>query len=1028
MPRGEGIYGVAMHPAIVLCALLAILLIFIAAGVELGWFRPGGGTPPHHWPPPPPHGVPGSPGSPGGAGCVPGACPSGQICADYQCVPAPPRGACAFSGGPPGPPGRQQLDAKSLPLLSYFQALYPQGDTPAGLQSLTGAQLLQLYDSLKWYYLPLVSPIDPSRRGSGSDSRGVYPIKGPWVDAETQWFLADGADCGEPTKPGGFTCSVFGGACTTSEWGGAAGGGRPYQYISFIKPYGRRGGSPSYAYIECVAFVCEALGRKLLSAGDGWGAQECSPTAPSWQAFLDNPQAGQVVNWNKKGGFAGGPWAEMYGDSGDDNDYLSEREGWMASPGGAHAAAFGGRTALDPLAYTGGGRRTGNDPPWHVPPGLRRGGTAADTHGLLGVDIAAAGPPGPGGPLSAAGPFGTPEGWRAQAVPTGLGGDGAAPLWLGAQGRLPGREGYRGHPSYHRPSYPPSHHPAGGGKNCPNQQDCGSTPGPQANDPGCVIGRGSMKDVCCWDWKTNAISPTACVWPTTCPAAAGAGGKVAGNYCTTPCGYLGCDVTAPYAQGGCAWLIKGVPWEQWLQKQKPARGYTAARAIIDALRTSRPSIGTGTLPPGGSPGSFTGRHRLEGLAARPHPHLTAGVLGVGGPGDASGAFRPDTPTKTTMFYWIPGYGKFLNMGKTGVFLMYEHMLLTAPRTGKMYDWGSKKFLTVPIRWSYPQVLTTATQGNQGLVTQLMGLMSGRYRDPRRYLEGFVTTLRDGPGTPYKAGTYTPVQGGVEIPNKQPFDVMNPLLNPLDDDNLRAIAKLTVTKYYDPGGHKTPNPQSGQSIAFLPYQAVMLQQGMLIGGATANGSATNLRYVTMSGKRTGQHGAGVWPFGCHFSGSDIGHCIYQLTGMCNWDSTQFTQMPTGAGGGKYCNYPEYDYEIVYVQDKTIMCKGFFMMLDPIQDWKNYTSYGFVQGSAAATKAAREAADAKCLNAQPFDTKKMRLTERNVPDAWKPPMPNAAQYLQPAEFIPDVSKCTYTDRVYDPWAAKHGGGINPTWYTG
>jgi len=403
-------------------------------------------------------------------------------------------------------------------------------------------------------------------------------------------------------------------------------------------------------------------------------------------------------------------------------------------------------------------------------------------------------------------------------------------------------------------------------------------------------------------------------------------------------------------------------------------------------------------------------------------------MGTGGPRDASQDIRLDTPVKTTMFYWIPGYGKFLNMGKTGVFLMYEHMLLTAPKTGKMYDYASKRMVTVPIRWSYPQVLTVATQGNQGLATQLMGLMSGQYKDPRRYLEGFVTTLRDGPGTKYKAGTYTPLQGGVEVSNKQPFDVMNPLLNPMDDANLQAVAKMTVTKYYDPGATpKVVNPQAGQPIEYQPYEAVMLQQGMLIHGATANSSETNLRYVTMSGKRTGMHGAGVWPFGCHFSGSDIGHCIYQLIGMCNWDSGQFTQMPTGAGGGKYCNYPEYDYEIVYVADKKVMCKTNFMMLDPIQDWKNYTTYGFVQGSSAPTLSARQAADAKCLNAAPFDTKKMRLTERNVPDDWKPPMPNAAQYDQPAEFIPDVSKCTYADKVYDPWAAKHGGGINPAWYT-
>ena len=424
-----------MHAAIVICALVAVLLILVAAGVELGWFRPSPPKPPHHWVPP------GSPGT----RCGPsGACPGGQICVAGKCLPAPPKGACADVSGPPGPPGRRQLDAKALPLLSYFQALYPQGNTPQGLLSLTAPQLLQLYNSLKWYYLPLVSPIDPARRSGGSDGKGVYPIKGPWIDAETQWFLADGADCGDPVPPddpGTFTCSVFGGACTTSEWGGASGGGRPYQYISFIKPYGRRGGSPNYAYIECVAFVCEALGRQLLTAGDAWGDKECSYAAPSWQDFLDNPQAGKVANWNRKGSFTGGPWAADGDPEGADDDHLHERESWIAAPGAPYAEAFGGPGPEAPPPYRGGpGIANANTPPWHHPSGLRRGGTAADTHGVLGIDIAAAGPPS-GAPPGPGGPFGTPyEGWRAQAAPTGLGGVPGAPL-AGGLRAAPGERG-----------------------------------------------------------------------------------------------------------------------------------------------------------------------------------------------------------------------------------------------------------------------------------------------------------------------------------------------------------------------------------------------------------------------------------------------------------------------------------------------------------------------------------------------------------------------------------------------------------
>ena len=189
------------------------------------------------------------------------------------------------------------------------------------------------------------------------------------------------------------------------------------------------------------------------------------------------------------------------------------------------------------------------------------------------------------------------------------------------------------------------------------------------------------------------------------------------------------------------------------------------------------------------------------------------------------------------------------------------------------------------------------------------------------------------------------------------------------------------------------------------------------GATANSSDPSRRFVTMSG---GKHkpwvyGAGVYPFGCHFSGSNLGHCIYQLTKIAGWNSTQFTQMPTGAGGKKYCNYPEYDYEIVYISDKDTVCNTEMKMIDPTVDFANYNDLWF------------------CLMVQEFPTlkkfnaQKMRLSERNVPDGWNKPLPNSIFYNQPLKFIPDTSICPYEDEVYNPWAEKHGGGINPYWYT-
>ena len=72
------------------------------------------------------------------------------------------------------------------------------------------------------------------------------PLTGPYKNASCQWFMADGADCGAFTdKPGTFTGRVCGGSCDPWDFGKSKDGGRPFQSISFIKPYGMRNGNPS---------------------------------------------------------------------------------------------------------------------------------------------------------------------------------------------------------------------------------------------------------------------------------------------------------------------------------------------------------------------------------------------------------------------------------------------------------------------------------------------------------------------------------------------------------------------------------------------------------------------------------------------------------------------------------------------------------------------------------------------------------------------------------------------------------------
>lgn len=638
---------------------------------------------------------------------------------------------------------------------SYLQAVYPQSN----IDNLTNSDIENLYNSLKWYYLPLPSSIEERRRG---------PPKGPYFDTETQWFMADGADCGDQSEPGEFTCSVFGGSCKTWEFGNGYDGGRPYQYIAFIEPYNNRDGTPNYSYIECVAFVCEELGRMLLSSN-------CDKTAPTWQTFLNDPNAGKSKDWAK---------IEHY---------------------------------------------------------------------------------------------------------------------------------------------------------CSSKTDCDN------NSPGCKISSDSMTDICCWDYQTDKPDNSVCPWPSTCLATKD-NGKVWNNYCGVPCGYTGCDVTK-----NCYWSVEDQKWSDWLKKQ------SYNKEIIDKLQFSHPKNSTPISP------------------------------------------RHDINLSKTMFYWCKGYGKFLNMGKTGVYFNYFHFLLTCPKYAVNKDENGNP---IPIRWSFPQILQTATMdgGNSELAQQYDDLMNGRYYDGREYLEGFVTTLR---GKQYEGYGENVLQiTGAKLL----FDTenVNGMYNPADDDNLKEVDRLTVTKYYPPHD-KIPNPQYRKTIQFTPYEACYLLQGMHIYGATAN--STQFPFVTMSGRYPSSYGTGVYPFGVHFAGSNLGHCVYQLTKLCGWNSSQFTQMPTGAGGRKYCNYPEYDYEIVYIHDKDWVCKSGFKLLDPTKDLNNYILYGFVKGSNNPDK------DTKKYNITQFTPDKFKLTERNVPDDWLGPHPNATQYKLPSQPVKDTTKCPYEDEVYN-----------------
>ena len=211
--------------------------------------------------------------------------------------------------------------------------------------------------------------------------------------------------------------------------------------------------------------------------------------------------------------------------------------------------------------------------------------------------------------------------------------------------------------------------------------------------------------------------------------------------------------------------------------------------------------------------------------------------------------------------------------------------------------------------------------------------------------------------------------------------------------------MTITKYYDPD-LKIVNPQYNKKVKFTPLEAVMLLQGMHIYGATGN--STEYPFVTMTPGNPWTSNSGTYPFGVFFDGANLGHCVYQSIKLCGWDSAQFTQMPTGAGGKKYCNYPEYDFEIVYIRDKADVCNNEFKLLNPLSDYDNYLKYGYVTEN-------------ENINIINLDANIMKLSERNVPSNWVGPFPNTIAYNLPKDYkyYSDTSNCPYKDDVYNKY---------------
>jgi len=360
-----------------------------------------------------------------------------------------------------------------------------------------------------------------------------------------------------------------------------------------------------------------------------------------------------------------------------------------------------------------------------------------------------------------------------------------------------------------------------------------------------------------------------------------------------------------------------------------------------------------------------------------------------------------------MFYWMRGYGKWCNMGLTGVYYNFVHFLLTMPN-----DLPNS---TAKTRYDPMQILST--EAGSVYLNQLTALCSGKYRDPRKYIQGFVTFFRKG----NNSGYFEEVDGGEDIPNDLPFTTQNTdgKLNPLDSPFLQAVDAMCVGKYY-----ATPveNPYYGAYVAMTPYKAVLFLMAMHLNGDSGGdcpGDLVESGYNTYCGVSTGSqpsastkepwiNGNGYYPFGLYFPGSNLGTACYALGYNLGWDSMQMTQMPTGAGRKTYETTSMYDWEGVFLRDVTTTCQKYVFTVDISKDYDNWVKTGYVRGSTSkGDYDSNIAADKSKGLVKNFDYTLMPLIERNMPDGSSP---NALYYPQADPPIDFQWDCVYTDDIY------------------
>ena len=534
-----------------------------------------------------------------------------------------------------------------------------------------------------------------------------------------------------------------------------------------------------------------------------------------------------------------------------------------------------------------------------------------------------------------------------------------------------------------------------------------------------------------------------------------------------------------------------------------------------------------------------------------------------------------------MFYWLNGYGKFLNMGLTGVYSSYIGFLMSCPNQ----PWNAINPTKGPfLRRTIPQIDAIGLGG--GAKNQLNMFTNGSFKDNREFLSGYVSTFQVGAPVTKKAAHATKLYannfstilkkavpfkydfeatpedyekcviivtgrmlfakkwGPHLLPNKKnasvwkdgtidkttlqkaqtntwyaskyksmnlPESMQNPpglgncqgLLNPQEgisnfvtngsagsagDNFLCQIAAYTVQCYYPPNlGIKNLAYKSYMNVT--PDFGAIFWGGMYIMGDTGadwygyNEGGATCAQVSEPKK------CPSWPFGTYYFAANIGSCVYGLTAALGWNSSQFSVMSTGGGGAKACDYPNYDYEIVYVGGsglKNRVCqnsvpitdaKGKTVYNDDVYGFKlldfsggnqlslvdYYSKSNYVQGSSVgmtdtrsdlitcldtgsgpvwASTARMQAfkdmfsqfskrykLDYQVYKQTPFDTCLMPLSEMNVyTDTWKDNRPNSLFYKEPdgeCSIIEGERVEERSEKLKKYLECENKGGVGKTW---